>query len=520
MSLTLLGAQLFAANKLRLDKIEERKQTAQSLVQSVVSQLDHIASLSIPAHEAEKMAKELIGSMRYSSNGYYFLHDTEGTILMHPIKPELDGVNAIRSSNQHLRTAFEGFLDVVRAKGGGFVEYQWPKPGSSDVEQKVSYVLKSGKWHWVVGTGVYISEVNTVFMGQLVSIIGVTLLIVAVMVTISSVISRNIIAPLNKITRTMSHIAENKDLTASMESRGTDELSVMATAFNTMNENVKQVVSSISQNTVSLASQAEELATISDHIQLGISKQKQRTNEVTRNIENLSASADTVSESADVVLESAQKSSESVSDGKQHIQDNIVAMDEITQQVNEAVSTSHSLEQCSGEIDKILEVIQQIADQTNLLALNASIEAARAGEHGRGFSVVADEVRTLATQTKESTENILKVMSSLQQDIARTSGVMVQCKEKTVMGMECARACDESLSSIENTITVLTATAKEIHDSTSHQREQAHEIFSNMESIAEIAEQTDHGSQQTNTSTSTLNQMVQDLNALTQSFKF
>ena len=519
MSITLLGAQLYAANKLRMDKIDERKQAAQALVQSAIAQLDHIATLNIPEHQAQEMAKGLIRSMRYGSNGYFFVHDLDGVVIMHPIKPKLNGTDAVRSSNQYLSFAFRGFLKKIRESGGGFVSYSWPKPGSSDLEEKISYVLKAKHWPWVIGTGVYFSEVNAAFYDQLISIMGVTLLIVIVMVIISSAISRNIISPLKKITQTMSHIAEKKDLTVSMESRGKDELSVMATAFNTMNENVKQVVSSINQNTHSLATQAEELTTIYSHIQLGVTQQKQQTNEVARNIDNLTASADAVSQSAAVVLESVQLSAESIQNGTQNLQDSITAMTDIENHVEKAVVTSRSLEQSSKEIDKILEVIQQIAEQTNLLALNASIEAARAGEQGRGFAVVADEVRALATKTQESTEGILGVISGLQTDITLTSEVMDECKEKTDIGMACSKACADALNNINSTIAVLTNTAEKITESAEQQRIQAHEIQNNMVTITEIAEQTDHGSQQTSTSTSALNQMVQELNQLTHSFK-
>ena len=161
----------------------------------------------------------------------------------------------------------------------------------------------------------------------------------------------------------MTDIAENKDLTITIDSRGKDELSAMAAAFNSMNMNIKGVISTININTSTLASQAEELSTVTTQIQGGIVEQKAQTISVAESIDHLTAASNTVSEKADMTLQETENAAESANYGGQSIQDNIGVIRVVADKVNEAVTTAEHLEHSSNKIGEILEVIVQIAEQ-------------------------------------------------------------------------------------------------------------------------------------------------------------
>ncbi|WP_394250204.1 methyl-accepting chemotaxis protein [Vibrio profundi] len=518
-SLFIIGLEFLSAYKLKQEILNERMNAAQSLVETIVAQVDFIATTGNNEAKNVQSIKDIVKSVRYSSNGYFFINDLDGTMVMHPIKPQLDDQNMLANSKSFVRNAFSDFIAVAKSDGEGFVTYDWPIPGSNELEKKISYVKKTSSLPWVVGTGVYYSDVEEAFKEQLLTSLLNSGLILLVLVTISSVISRNIVRPLQKITKTMSEIAENKDLTIEMKSQGKDELSVMAAAFNKMNKNIKGVITNINMNTSSLASQAEELSTVTTQIQGGVVEQKAQTEAVSMSVQHLEHASNTVTEKAAIALQEIDVATQAAKSGNQSIDANIEIIEEVASKVNGAVANAEKLEDSSNKIGDIIEVIKQIAEQTNLLALNAAIEAARAGDQGRGFAVVADEVRTLASRTQESTGSIQNIISELQADVSTTVQVMRDCETYTAEGIEKAIVCGGELENIQRSIESLSAMAGEISSSAQEQTKQVVEISANVDNIAAVAEQTEIGTAQTSQSSEHLSGMAQDLNSLVNSFK-
>ncbi|MDN3678750.1 methyl-accepting chemotaxis protein [Vibrio tapetis subsp. quintayensis] len=285
-SMLILGAKIVSAYSLKEQILEERNSAAKALVESTISQIDNLTkSRAVPLfkgrelsfEQLKNLALQQIGSTRYGENGYLWVNDLDGNMLMHPIKPELNEQNMIKSNTDYVAYAFKQFVTIADLKGSGFVSYQWPTPGEKSLQNKVSFVAKASFLPWVVGTGVYIDDVEDAFRQELISTATYTALFVLVLFIVSSVIAKNITKPLQRITKTMTLIAEEKDLSISMKNTGRDELSFMAKAFNKMNSNLRDVVIKIHSNTDSLASQAEELSCVSHQIQAGIEEQKKQT---------------------------------------------------------------------------------------------------------------------------------------------------------------------------------------------------------------------------------------------------
>lgn len=383
----------------------------------------------------------------------------------------------------------------------------------------MSFVGKSNKWGWVLGTGVYFTDVEDAFKDELIATSVHTLIFVIALVLFSTLIAQNILKPLNKLTRTMSLIADDKDLSIVMKSKGKDELATMATAFNKMNNNLRDVVVSIHGNTDSLASQAEELSSVTHQIQSGIRDQKEQTLAVAGRVEQLTHSADLVSEKVEIALVTTRESNEVIASGTQSVHENLDVIQSVAEEVQATAKIAGDLESSSNEIGDILDVIKQIAEQTNLLALNAAIEAARAGEQGRGFAVVVDEVRTLAQRTQESTGNIQRIISDLQTGVQQTVGSLQNCQHKAELGIEKATNCGDALTSVQASIKTLAEMSTEIASSAEDQRHQILSIGDSISSISQVAEQTETGTSHTSQSSEQLSVMAQKLNGLVNAFK-
>ncbi|MBL4832312.1 MAG: methyl-accepting chemotaxis protein [Aliivibrio sp.] len=522
-SLIILSTQIMSAIDLKENMMTERKAMAKSLVESAVSLIDANAlaasNSSLSEQEAKTIAMEQVKAMRFGRNGYLWINDINGIMLMNPIQPNLNGKSMVKSSTATIADAFNQFVNVARNQGSGFVNYLWPQPGSTESESKVSYVKKTANWSWVVGTGVYFSDIEIAFEEMLKSILLWTAFYILLLIVLSSIIANNIIKPLTKLTSTMNKIAMEKDLTIIMKTTGNDELSSMSRAFNDMNQDIREVISSINVNTDTLASQAEELATVTNQIQAGMALQKEETTSVAASVTQLSASADEVNYQVSTVLETTKHVRQEAEKGTQNVDENIEVIGRVGIHVKSAVNVVEKLQVSSTQIGEILEVIKQIAEQTNLLALNAAIEAARAGEQGRGFAVVADEVRTLAQRTQESTGSIQQIINELQLGVTEAVEVMGNCEIETQKGIEQANACGQALQGIQVAINELTSVGQIINDSVEQQSGAISEISNNIQKIADVSEETELGTQHTFQASQNLSEMAQELSSHVKAFK-
>lgn len=519
-SIIIIGIQLTAANKLEATMVSERKTQAINLVATLNSQLNAIKLNHALTEEQKKtQAKQLIDATRYDQTGYFFMFDLTGNMVSHPIKPQLNGQSMTMHSKAFISSAFRDFVKMAQQNDAGFVEYLWPKPGSSEQESKTSYIYRLNHWDWAIGTGIYLADVQEAYTDILIQIAIETLLYIALLVLMSQIIARNITRPLTKLTRTMGQITQKKDLTIQLKSQGNDELTTMATTFNNMNQHFRDVLNNINGNTHSLASQAEELACVTNQIQTGIKKQNTDTESVQNKIAALSDSSQTVFSQTQYALETAQQSSQLTEQGIEHLNSNMGAIEKVAKSVSQAEKAVADLQQSSTEIGAVLDVINKVAEQTNLLALNAAIEAARAGEQGRGFAVVADEVRTLAMRTQQSTDDIQNIIAKLHQGVSSTVSEMSTCKHATEQGLQTGSLCNETLKKIDAAVKSLSEINTEIANSAQVQTQNTDDIANSMCEIAMVASQTETGAEHTKASSHNLSEMSHQLNHLVAEFK-
>jgi methyl-accepting chemotaxis protein len=336
----------------------------------------------------------------------------------------------------------------------------------------------------------------------------------------SMLLTRSIGAHLRAAILAMEDIADGDgDLTKRLEIDGKDELSQLAMAFNHFVDKIQRLVGEASETMTRFDQVVRRSSEIAEQTCEGIREQQQETDEVTTAVNELSCSADEIAQSASRAAEAARQAEAESLSGKRVVATSLTAFEELAQSVIDAVGHIQRLAADSDEVGKVIDVIQTIAEQTNLLALNAAIEAARAGEQGRGFAVVADEVRTLATRTRSSTEEIRTIIEGLQAGTKEVEGVMLSGRDRARANMEQAVKAEEALDRIAQVITTIKEHNLGIAKATNEQTTVTSEINRLIVRINEVGKHAESGAEETADSSRAMTQLSLKLKALLDNFR-
>ncbi|MDT0627842.1 methyl-accepting chemotaxis protein [Alteromonas sp. W364] len=313
---------------------------------------------------------------------------------------------------------------------------------------------------------------------------------------------------------------EDGDLTIRIKTKNTDEIGDLVYWFNQFIEKLQGVVKDIGNSSKPLSNLASDLNQVSNQARQTISSQQLAAADAKAAVDEMTTSVGAVASSANEAALAAGEASTAADDGQRVVNQTVMSIQSLASRVEETAVVIKKLEQDSNQVGVVLDVIKGIAEQTNLLALNAAIEAARAGEQGRGFAVVADEVRTLASRTQQSTEEIQATIEQLQ-DAARSAvSVMAKGTEQATISVDEANKAGSSLNAITETISRITRMNDQIANSTGEQQKVADMISSNVDEINNRTEDTTTSSEQLTVVSGELEQLSKDFNRIMQQFKY
>ena len=379
----------------------------------------------------------------------------------------------------------------------------------------------------IVGALVKLADVNTQQITHTVKssvaggksttwIILVISIVAAIGITYVTLMS--ITRPLTKI-NDMLNVVASGDLSRKLDETGKDEFATLARNCNQVIENLRILIQSIINRSTQLAAAAEQTSAVTAQSTTAIEEQRSQLEQAASATTQMSSTSQSMMESVNDALTEIKQADEEAEHVKHIYTQNKRTIEQLANEVESASQVINKLQQDSASIGSILDVIRGIAEQTNLLALNAAIEAARAGEQGRGFAVVADEVRTLASRTQSSTQEIQNMIQVLQSGSQKAVSVMDAGK---IQANECVKQADVAAQALE-TITEAVHHAydrsTQVATAANEQSVVAHEISENLESIVAIAEQTTAGSHQTAASSSEVAKLAEELQQSVQEFK-
>jgi methyl-accepting chemotaxis protein len=528
---------------------EEKQLKTRHLVETAYSVLarHHELQRSGALTEADARARaiEIIKALRYEEKEYFWINDLGKpypTMIMHPTVPALDGkvldaekFNCATSQSfgdagtpvatDGRKNLFVAFVEVVDKSGKGYVTYNWPKPkaggGTSDeLYPKLSYVKKFEPWGLLIGSGIYVDDVDAAVNHRAWHTAGIVLATTIVLLLLAGLLRRSITRPLDEVAYAMNKIVEGDgDLTQRLAEHGGKEVERLASGFNLFAAKIQHAMLRVVEATHLINADSARLSSVAQQTGASIKQQDMETESVSLAVQGMLEKVRHVAASAGNAVTATQQADSEANTGKKVVGETIASIQSVANEVGHAAQVISELAEDSRNIGTILDTIKGIADQTNLLALNAAIEAARAGEQGRGFAVVADEVRKLAQSTQEATAQIQKLIERLQEKSLAAVKVMEEGRERVDASVGQAGSAGESLDKIARAVASIRDMNGEIASSAKEQLGVAEGINASLATINQMASETSAGVRSTEDAVADLAKLLDQLKVLVSQFK-
>ncbi|WP_394498246.1 methyl-accepting chemotaxis protein [Shewanella sp. ENK2] len=451
--------------------------------------------------------KAALRTLRFGSAGYFYIYDDSGLSIFHGVNDSLEGQNKIDMADPNGTKIVVGLLDAAKSGKGSFT-YFYRKPGSNELVEKLGYAVMLPNSNWMLGTGAYIDDIEASIteyrqytQEKMNEQVGMFLLLAIILALVTGMIvvfaSHKMVSPIQNMAESLNDIAKGEgDLTKRLTVSGKDEIAQLGLAFNLFVEKLQAIITEVSGATDEVKGAAKTINDQTVTISNQLYSHNSEVDQIVTAITEMSATANDVAQNTNSVAEATDDASDYVLKAQECVDISLNEVSQLMNQIDSAADNISSLSEQSKKINSVLSVIGGIAEQTNLLALNAAIEAARAGEQGRGFAVVADEVRSLASRTQASTVEINEMLSELHKLVGQAVDAMEQSQKSGVRSVDSSKAISESLGAVTSSVTSINDMSTQIATAATEQSSVTEEINRNITSVQEIVNELLSSSQQ------------------------
>ncbi|MEO1829799.1 MAG: methyl-accepting chemotaxis protein [Pseudomonas sp.] len=522
--LIVLGLVTAFALDHRQTLLDGRALKTQHLVESAMGVIEHFyqrqQSGELTQQQAQQQATATLQSLRYGSNDYFWVHSNDLQMIMHPFSTQLVGNSVADVKDPNGKYLFREMVDVVKGQSAGFVDYMWPKPGVTDPVPKISYVAGFAPWGWILGSGIYLDDVAEAFWADMLPKLSLAALGLLLLVVVNLLIALSVSRPLAQAVAAMQDIAGGEgDLSRHLDASGNDEVSGLARSFNAFTDRLAQVIDDLREVVARNRRIAGDVGIAMSTAEASYNQQNSELDTIASAVEQMSATSDEVAQRMSDSADAARQANRHTADGRQTADATSRSMQKLADDITHASEAVSELNAQSHTIDSVLGVIRAVAEQTNLLALNAAIEAARAGEQGRGFAVVADEVRTLASRTQASTDEIRSIIDSLQAGTAKAVSSMADSYRQSEDLQQQVENSRSALQSIAGSVDTITDMTSQVAAAAEQQSRTSTEISASLGQLSNLGDRVLRELQDTARNTQQLTDAAQQLDQLISQFK-